>query len=157
MVDRVEVGQRSRVARLVLPGLKVHDLGSADTEEDSQNFQAGYLLSQCRVETGPALFNIAKVKSRRESNRFDVVAGIVRVAQFIIVSKNRRMQAAIQTWNCVRKCSPEIRVGGAAVAGPPGGIYRELLKVRKPPGLRDERDLAGLQPGELPQGNMLLA
>src|SRR4029077_1953177 len=121
------------------------------------NFQAGYLLSQRRVETGPALLNIAKVKSRRESNRFDVVVGIVRVAQFGIVSRNCRMQSAIQTWNCVRKNRTEIGVGGAAVASPPASIHRELLKVRKPPSLRDERDLAGLQPGELPQVNLLLA
>ena len=35
LFDWVEVGQRSRVTCLVLPGLKVHDLRSADTKEDS--------------------------------------------------------------------------------------------------------------------------
>src|SRR5438132_1006375 len=110
-----------------------------------------------RVEARATLLNKAKVKSRSESNRFDVVAWVVRVAQFGIVSRNCGMQPSVQTGDCVREGCAEIRVGGAAVASPPAGIHRELLKVRKPSSLRDERDLAGLQRGELPQVNLLLA
>jgi hypothetical protein len=67
------------------------------------------------------------------------------------------MQPNVQTGDCVREGRAEIRVGGAAVPGPPAGVYRELLKVRKPSSLRDERHLAGWQVGELPQVNLLLA
>src|SRR5205814_10584690 len=117
----------------------------------------GYLLSQRGVEARATLFNKAKVKAGREGDCFDMVTGIVRIAQFIIMSGNRGMQASVQSGDCVREGCAEIRVGGAAVAGPPAGIHSELLKVRKPSNLRDERDLAGLQRGELPQVNLLLA
>ena len=84
-----------------------------------------------------------------------MVAGIVRVAQFVIISGNRSVQSAIQTWDGVREGRTEIRVGRASVTGPPAGIHSELLKVRKPSSLRDERDLAGRQRCELPQVNLL--
>jgi hypothetical protein len=103
------------------------------------------------------LFNITEVKSRCEGDCFDVVAGIVGIAQFVIMSRNCSMQPSVQSGDCVRESRTEIRVGGAAVAGPPAGIHRELLKVCKPSSLWDERDLAGLQRGELPQVNLLLA
>src|ERR1700739_3491293 len=121
----------------------MHDFGSADTDKDSQNFQTGYFLSEGCVEAGAALFNITKVKARGESDCLDVVTGVVRIAQFIIISWNRRMAARVfsQTRDCVRESRTEIRLGGAAIASPPAGIHRELLKVRKPPSLRDERDL----------------
>src|SRR6266480_2763551 len=157
IVNWVKVGQGSGIARLVLPGLKVHDLGSADAEENSENFQASYLLSQRRVEARATLLNKAKVKSGRESDRLDMVAWVVRVAQFVIVSGNGRMLPCFQARDCVRERRTKIRVGGAAITGPPAGIHRELLKVRKPSSLRDERDLAGRQPGELLQVNLLLA
>ncbi len=51
----VRVGQRKRIAGLVLPGLKVHGLAWADTQQDSQNFQIGYLLSERGIEAGAAL------------------------------------------------------------------------------------------------------
>src|SRR5579862_610771 len=40
------VGQRRRIARLVVPSLKVGDLGRADAEQDSQRFHAAHSLSQ---------------------------------------------------------------------------------------------------------------
>src|SRR5207248_7324315 len=146
-----------RIPGLVLPGLNVPDLGTADTKEDPENFQAGYLLRERRVEAGATLLNKAKVKSGRESDRLDMVTGIVRIAQFGVVSGNGRMLPGFQARDCIRKRRTKIRVGGAAVAGPPAGIHTELLKVRKPSSLRDERDLAGRQSGELPQVNLLLA
>src|ERR1043166_5349142 len=114
-------------------------------------------MSQRRVKARATLFNITKVKSGRESDRLNMVAWVVRIAQFGIVSRNCGMQTSAQTGDRVREGHSEIRVGGAAVAGPPAGIYSELLKVRKPTSLRDERDLAGRQVGELPQVNLLLA
>src|SRR5438477_7440853 len=135
----------------------MHDLRSPDAEENSKNFQIGYLLCQGRVKAGATLLNKAKVKSGRESDRLDMVTGVVRIAQFGVVSGNGRMLPGFQARDCVRERRTKIRVGGAAVAGPPAGIYRELLKVRKPSSLRDERDLARRQPGELLQVNLPLA
>src|SRR6266480_6463949 len=135
----------------------MHDLGSADTKEDSKNFETGYFLSQRRVKARATLFNITKVKSGRESDRLNMIARVIWVAQLVVVSRNCGMQPNIQTGDCIREGCAEIRVGGAAVAGPPAGIYSELLKVCKPSSLRDERDLAWRQVGELPQVNLSLA
>ena len=67
------------------------------------------------------------------------------------------MLSNMQTRDRVREGRTEVRVGGASVASPPAGIYTELFKIRKPPSLRDERDLAGRQGGEVAQVNLLLA
>jgi hypothetical protein len=120
--------QRSGIACLVLPGLKVHDLGSADTKEDSKNFETRCFLSQRRVEARATLFNITKVKSGRESDRFNMITRVTWVAQLVVVSRNCCMQPNAQTGDCVREGRAEIRVGGAAVAGPPTGVYRECLR-----------------------------
>ena len=66
------------------------------------------------------------------------------------------MQSNVQTGDSIREGRAEIRVGSAAVAGPPAGVDAELLKVRKPSSLRDERHLAGWQVGELPQVDLPL-
>ena len=63
------VGQRSRIACLIVPNLKMHYLGSADTNGDFQYFRAGYLLAESGVEAGAGLLNKSKVKSRREGDR----------------------------------------------------------------------------------------
>src|SRR5438876_10267393 len=70
--DGVHVGQGERIAGLVLPSLKVHDLRSADADEDPQNFQTGNLLSERMVETGAGLLDKRKVKPRREGDRLEV-------------------------------------------------------------------------------------
>ena len=145
-----------RIARLVVPGLKVHCLSWADTEKNSQNFSIGYPLSQRGVKAGAALLNKAEVKSRGESDCFDVVAGIVRIVEFGITSGNRRMLSGVQTRNTIWEGCAEIRVGGAAIAGPPTGVHRELLEVGQSPGLRDERDLTGRQVLEMAQVDLLL-
>src|SRR5207248_5847349 len=155
MIDWVDVGQRSRITCLVLPGLKVHDLRSADAEEDSKHFQTGYLLRQGRVKAGPTLLNKTKVKSRGESDCLDMVTGIVWIAQFIIVSRNCRVLSTMQTRDGVGEGRTEIGVANAAVARPPAGIHRELLKVRKPSSLGDERDLTGRQILEFAQVDLL--
>src|SRR5207302_11036041 len=154
--DWIEVSQRSRIACLVLPGLEVHDLRSADAEEGSKHFQTGNLLSQRRVEAGAALLNKTKVKSRGESDCLDVVTGIVWVAQFRIVPRNCRMLSTMQTRDRVGEGRTEIGVANAAIARPPAGIHRELLKVRKPASLGDERDLTGRQILEFAQVDLLL-
>jgi hypothetical protein len=79
-----------------------------------------------------------------------MVAGVVGVAKLVVVSRNRSMQPNVQTRDCIREGCAKIGIGSAAVPGPPAGVYSELLKVRKPTSLRDERDLAGWQVGELP-------
>ena len=50
-------------------------VGSADTNGDFQYFRAGYLLTEGGVEAGTSLLNKPKVKSRREGDRQEVVAG----------------------------------------------------------------------------------
>src|SRR6266699_949399 len=67
------------------------------------------------------------------------------------------MQPNVQTGDSIREGRAEIRVSSAAVASPPAGIYSELLKVRKPSSLRNERHLTGRQIRELPQVNLVLA
>jgi hypothetical protein len=52
-----------------VPDLKVHYLGSADTDGDLQDFRAGYLLTEGGVEAGTGLLNKPKVKSRRKGDR----------------------------------------------------------------------------------------
>ena len=86
------------------------------------------------------MFNKTKVKSGCEGDRLNMVAWVVRVDQFqfVIVSGNGRMLSGFQARDCVRERRTKIRVVAAAVAGPPAGIHRELLEVRKPSGLRDE-------------------
>src|SRR6476620_10053373 len=135
----------------------MHDLGSADTKEDSKNFETRYFLSQRRVKARATLFNITKVKAGRECDRLDVITRVIWVAELVVISRDRGMQPNVQTWDSIREGRAEIRVGSAAVPGPPAGVHRELLKVRKPSRLRDERDLAGWQVSELPQVNLLLA
>src|ERR1700757_1648579 len=113
----------------------MHDLGSADTKEDSKNFETRYLLSQRRVEARATLFNITKVKSGREGDRLHMGTWVIRVAQFVIISGNRSMQSACQSGDSIREGRAEIRIGRAAVAGPPAGVDSELLKVCKPSSL----------------------
>ena len=72
-----------------------------------------FLLRQRGVEAGAALFDITKVKARGESDRLDVVAGIIGVAQFVIISGNCSMLPNSQTGDRIREGCTEIRVGGA--------------------------------------------
>src|SRR4029077_3807958 len=135
----------------------MHDLGSADTKEDSKNFETAYFLSQRRVEARATLFNITKVKSGRECDRLDVITRVIWVAELVVISRDRGMQPYVQTGDSIREGRAEIRIGSAAVAGPPTGVYSQLLKVRKSTSLWNERDLAGWQVRELPKVNLLLA
>src|SRR5207237_2458675 len=78
------VGQSRRIARHVMPGLKVHGLGWADTEQDAQYFRIGDPLSQRGVEAGAPLLDKPKMEARRVGDRLDVVLG----GQVVIASGN---------------------------------------------------------------------
>src|ERR1700730_3773938 len=86
-----------RIARLVLPSLKVLGLGWPDTEQDSQNFGVGDPLSQLRIKAGPTLLNKGKGEPCREGNRVDEF-GVFRV---IVSSGNCCMQPRIQSRDCL--------------------------------------------------------
>ena len=81
----------------------MHDLGSADTKEDSKNFETCYFLSQRRVETRATLFNITKVKSGRESDRLNMITRVIWVAQLVVISRNCGMQPNAQTGDSIRE------------------------------------------------------
>src|SRR5215831_3740630 len=85
--DGVCVGQGKCIASLVLPSLKMHDLRPANTDEDAQNFQAGYLLSKGVVKTSTNLLDKSKMKAGREGDRLQVVGnagrGLLRVLAFV--------------------------------------------------------------------------
>src|ERR1700738_2446611 len=88
-----------RIARLVLPSLKVHCLGWADTEQDSQNLRVGDPLSQLSIKAGATLLNKAEVEPRSEGNCFDEFG----VGCVSICSGNCRMQPRIQSRDCLSK------------------------------------------------------
>ncbi len=69
------VGQRRRIARLVMPRLKVRCLDWADTEQDAQHFQISGPLSQRGVEAAAPLFDKPKMEACRVGDRLDVVSG----------------------------------------------------------------------------------
>src|SRR5713101_2244257 len=52
--------QGRRIARLVVPGLKMSCLGRANAEHDSQHFHVGHPLSQRRIEAVATLFDSRK-------------------------------------------------------------------------------------------------
>ena len=127
-------GYRSGIAGFVLPGLEVHDLRSADTEDDLKDFQAAGFLRHRRIEAGAALLDKRKVKSRREGDHLDVIARIIWVVTTEIgnVSGNRGVETRSQARDCVREGCTEIGIGRAAVAGPPTGIHGELREICQP-------------------------
>src|SRR5690242_14354896 len=133
-------GYRSGIACLVLPSLKVHRLGGADTEHHPQSFRIRYPLSQRWIQAGATLLNKAKVKSRRESDHFEAVGdravaqvdGTVRVKddstarRVSIASGNCRVLPHIQTHYRLWKERVRIEIGVvriAAVPAPETGVY----------------------------------
>ena len=63
------VGERRRIAGFVVPRLKVHCFGGAETEQDSQHFRVGDPLSQRWVQAGAALFDKSEVEAGRVGDR----------------------------------------------------------------------------------------
>src|SRR6266403_5380496 len=136
------VGQSRCIASLVLPRLKVHGLGWADAEHDSQNFHVGHPLSQRWIEASAALLDSSKVEASRVGDRLNVIAG----SQVVIASRDCRMLADSQSWDCLRECITEIRVfRTTAVASPPGRVHCELHDVRQPSDLLRPSRLATWQ------------
>jgi hypothetical protein len=120
-----------RITCLVLPGLKVHCLGWADTEEDSQDFRTAYSLSKRWIQAGAALLDKPEVKSCRVSDRLKVVAR----GQVGIGSRNCRKLPAKQSWDRLgkREVGIQVRViDRAAIPSPVTGIHGELHEVCKP-------------------------
>src|SRR5207244_12259757 len=68
---RVRTGRR--VACLVVPGLKVHGLAWADTEQDAQHFRIADPLRQRGVEAGAPLLDKPKMEARCVGNRLEVI------------------------------------------------------------------------------------
>ena len=64
---------RDRVAHLIVPKRKVIDLHTADAYENAQNFQAGGLEGQDRIEARSALLNICEVNTRDVGDRLNAV------------------------------------------------------------------------------------
>src|SRR5271166_6165998 len=78
---------RRRIAGFVVPGLEVCDLGSANAEQDAQNFHAGYPLSELWVEAAAALLDGSEVKAGRVGDRLKEVG----VQQVVVGSGNCRV------------------------------------------------------------------
>src|SRR5713101_8354422 len=62
------VGQRRRISCFVAPGLKVHCLGRANADQDSQHFDTGDPLRQRGIAAVATLFDSRHVESRRVGN-----------------------------------------------------------------------------------------
>src|SRR6266513_5201943 len=124
-------GYRSGIACFVLPSLKVHNFGPADTENNLQHFRAVGLLRHRGVEAGPALLDEGKVKSRRESDHLHEITRIIWVVTTEVanVSRNRGVQTRRQARDCVSERCAEIGIGRAAIARPPTGIHCKLSKI----------------------------
>src|SRR5258708_14522336 len=74
-----DVGELRCVTGLVMPGLKVCDLDSADAEQNAQNFHIADSLRQLRVEAAPTLFVKGEVKTCRVDDRLKEVGIIVSI------------------------------------------------------------------------------
>src|SRR5207245_8572085 len=66
------VGQRRRVACLVLPGLEVHCLSRADAKQYPQDLWTGDSLSQRWVEAVAPLLDKGEMESRRVGDRLNM-------------------------------------------------------------------------------------
>ncbi len=125
------IGQGRRIARHVRPGLKVHGLGRADADQNSQYFYAGGPLRHRGVEAVAALFDGGHVEPCGVGNGLDVVVG----SQVVISSGDRRKLPFSQVGDCLRKHKIGIKVrvvGAAAVAGLPTGVEGQLHEIGKP-------------------------
>src|SRR4029077_15611447 len=137
-----DIVQHLCIAGLIGPGLKMHDLGSADTEHDSQDFRTGYALRQFWVEAAAALLDGRKVKAGcvadglKEVHRFKVFVG----------PGNCRVLPNCQGRNCLRERVPEIGVSSAAaIPSPPSRVHGELHQVGETSDLLGAGSLAAWQ------------
>ena len=101
--------------------MKVHCLGWADTEQDSQDFRTAYSLSKRWIEAGATLLDKRKVKSCRVSDRLKMVAR----GEVGIGSRNCRKLPAKQTRDCLGEGEGRIQIGvigATAVPSPVTGL-----------------------------------
>src|SRR5438034_7648932 len=71
--ERYTVGTHwKRIARFILPGLKMHCLSGSDTEDNPQNFGITHSLGESGVEAGAALLDKGKVKARSKGDHLEV-------------------------------------------------------------------------------------
>src|SRR4029077_19791254 len=130
----------------------MHDLRSADAQENSEHFQICDLLSQGWIEAAAALFDEAKVKSRRASDRLPVGRGRPGRIQYkiVIAEGNGRMLPLSQVRHRIFKAASEVGIlQRVAVSGPPLRIHGQLLQIGEPPVLRHARYSARRQNGKL--------
>ena len=124
------VGQRGRIAGLVLPGLEVRRLGRPDAKQNAQHVHAGDSLSERRIEAGAALLDERKVKGRCVGDRLYVVGR----SQVRIASGNRGMLALGQTRDGLREYERRIEIGIVRITPitcPPARVERQLHEVRQ--------------------------
>src|SRR5205085_11018861 len=79
----------NRIGRLVVPGLEVRDLCSADAEQNAQDFDVRHLLRQSEIHAGSAHLYIGEVKACSVGNGLEEV----RIVQIVISPRNSRMRS----------------------------------------------------------------
>ena len=131
------VGQSRRIARLVVPDLKVRCLGWANTEQDAQHFRMGNPLSQRWIEAGAALFDKPKMETCRVGDGLEVIRDgwgsprykALRSSSFLGMAGNCPFsKPGIAGGTCHRGRG----FGAAAVPSPITGVHGELHEVGEP-------------------------
>jgi hypothetical protein len=84
-----------------MPSLKMHCLGWADPEQDSQYFRICHPLGQRRIEAGATLLNKGKVKAGYKRDRLKVVG---------LASSATARGVTIISWNCRPVLNPVGRI-----------------------------------------------
>ena len=129
---KITIGDVGRIACLVVPSLKMHDLRSADAQQDSEHFQIGDLLGQGRIKAAAALLDESKVKSSGAGNRLQVGRWRPVSIQYkiVIAEGNGRMLPLGQVRHRVLEAASEVGIlQRVAVSGPPLRIHGQMLQV----------------------------
>src|SRR5438105_9945052 len=125
------VGQRGRIAGLIMPGLEMHCLSGTDADQNPQDLHTRCSLCHGGVKAISTLFDRRKVECRRVGNCLDVF----RRVQIGIRSGDCRKLPIMQVRDCLGKHEIGIKIGvigAAAVPSPPTGVESELHEVSKP-------------------------
>src|SRR6185312_16828516 len=130
--------QGEGVAGFVLPGLEVHGLAGADTEEDAENFAVVDLAGEGWVKAGAATLDEGKVESGGEGDGLEVVGD----AGCVVAAEKAASGVGVGPWDggvpadvqagdgLKERCAGvDVGVGDAAVAGPEAGVDGELHDV----------------------------
>ena len=132
------------ISREVHPFQEVTDLVSPDAERDLQNFSAGNLLTESRVQTRSGLLDESKVERRCIGDCLDMVFG----SEIRVGSRDRGKLSRLQRGQCLSEIGSKIGIGRAAISNIPTGIYTELREVREASDLLRSRRLAARQSSE---------